>query len=68
MRQQCLEPFNYVKMNEWCWIELLVLNNKYLKPFNCEQIKLLVSDGNAWSHLTECKWNFQYWIAMPETI
>ena len=27
----------------------------YLKPFNCVQLALLVSDSNTWNHLIVCK-------------
>ena len=38
---------------EW-FIELLSFNKKYLKLFNCVQIKLIVVDNKTWDHLAEC--------------
>ena len=33
----------------------ITVMQKYLKPFNCKQMKPLVFDCNTWNHLIECK-------------
>ena len=49
-----LKPFNCA--NKWIISNKIIsVKYKYLKPFYCMLIKLLVLDSNSWYHLTLCQ-------------
>ena len=49
---QYMEAFNWVQMNEWCWIVLLMLIAIFVTLFD---VTLLLLHSNTWNHLTVCK-------------
>ena len=52
---QYLEPINFVEMDEYCWIELFLLDIKTFicVPSNDCQIELLVIHINTWINSNE---------------
>ena len=43
---------------KWLLNWIISITQQYLKPINCELIKLLVLDINTWNHSTVCKWKW----------
>ena len=49
-----VSEINYYHINQlYLFLDTLYIKLKYLKPFNCIQIKLLVLDINTWNNCVQ---------------